>query len=160
MDQNPLPRGSLQICDRTGEDSGAVLELPQPAVAVEAQYPAYPTGAMIVINVLGVGLAADGAPAGLLGQHPVELGLADAVAPPEVVLPRPAAFGDAGFAPGVVARLAIAAEPGTPSLTPREVGQQLYLATVRAVAMTVRYHKPGPDLAAGLVLDPLGVALL
>jgi hypothetical protein len=63
MDQKPLPRGSLQICDRTGQERRVVPELPQAAVAVEAQYPAHPTGAMIVINVFRVVGATDGAAA-------------------------------------------------------------------------------------------------
>jgi hypothetical protein len=54
MDQNPLPRGSFQIRNRVGQEHRVVPELPQAAVAVEAQYPANPAGAMIVINVLGV----------------------------------------------------------------------------------------------------------
>jgi hypothetical protein len=55
MDQNPLPRGSFQIRDRTGEGGRVVPELPEAAVAVEARYPAHPPGAMIVIDVLKVG---------------------------------------------------------------------------------------------------------
>jgi hypothetical protein len=54
MDQNPVPRGSLQVLDRTGQELRIVPELPQAAVAVEAQYPAHPPGAMIVIDVFGV----------------------------------------------------------------------------------------------------------
>jgi hypothetical protein len=65
MDRKPLPRGSLQIRDRTGQEGRIVPELSQAAVAVEAQYPAYPAGAMIVINVFGVVGATDGAAATL-----------------------------------------------------------------------------------------------
>jgi hypothetical protein len=90
MDQNPLPRGSLQIRVRTGEEPRVVLELTEAAVAVEAQYPAHPAVAMIVINVLRAGTATDGAAALLGSQHLVEFGLTDAITPPEVVLPRPA----------------------------------------------------------------------
>jgi hypothetical protein len=79
MDQNPLPRGSLQVRDRLGEEVRTVPELPQPAVAVEAQYPAHPTGAMIVIKVLRIGRAADRAPTALGCEHLVELDLPDAV---------------------------------------------------------------------------------
>jgi hypothetical protein len=63
MDQNPLPRGSFQIRVRIGEELRVVLELPKAAGAVEAQYPAYPTVSMTVINVLGVGRATDSAAA-------------------------------------------------------------------------------------------------
>jgi hypothetical protein len=68
MDQNPLPRGSLQVRDRFGEEFRAVPEPPEAAVAVEAQYPAHPAGATIVIKVLRVGLATD-TTAALLGRH-------------------------------------------------------------------------------------------
>jgi hypothetical protein len=90
MDQNPLPRGSLQICDRTGEELRTVPELAQTAVAVEAQYPAHPSGPMIVIYVLGVGHTTDGTHAALLGQEGIDLELTDAVAPPQVILPAAA----------------------------------------------------------------------
>jgi hypothetical protein len=73
MDQNPLPRGSLQVRDRLGEEFRIVPETPQTAGAVEAQYPAHPTRATIVIKVLRVGRSADGT-AALLGRlHLVEL---------------------------------------------------------------------------------------
>jgi hypothetical protein len=58
MDQSPLPRGSFQVRDRFGEELRVVPELPEAAVAVEAQYPAHPAGAMIVIDVLGSGAPA------------------------------------------------------------------------------------------------------
>jgi hypothetical protein len=73
MDQNPLPRGSLQVRDRFGEEFRAVPEAPEAAVAVEAQYPAHPSGATIVIKVLGAGRATDGAAALLSRHHLVEL---------------------------------------------------------------------------------------
>jgi hypothetical protein len=73
MDQNPLPRGSLQVRDRCGEEFQIVPEPPEAAVAVEAQYPAHPAGATIVIEVLRVGRATDGTAALLGRQHLVEL---------------------------------------------------------------------------------------
>ena len=85
MDQNPLPRGSLQICERLGEKLGTVPELTEAAVAVEAQYPANPAGAMIVIDVLRVGSATDRAHAPLLGKHGVDFGLTHAVAAAQMV---------------------------------------------------------------------------
>jgi hypothetical protein len=78
MDQNPLPRGSLQVRDCLGEDIRTVPELPQTAVAVEAQYPAHPSGALIMVEVSGIGRATDGAPAALGGEELVELDLAAA----------------------------------------------------------------------------------
>jgi hypothetical protein len=80
MDQNPLPRGSFQIRDRFGEEFRAVPELPEAAVAVEAQYPAHPSGAMIVVEVSRISCATDGAAAFLSQQHLVELDRAVAVA--------------------------------------------------------------------------------
>src|SRR3954465_5111453 len=61
MDQSPLPRGSFQVRDRTGEGGPVVPELPGAAVAVEAQYPAHPPGAIIVVDVLRAAHDADGA---------------------------------------------------------------------------------------------------
>src|SRR5919112_2970490 len=108
MDQNPLSRGSLQIRVRTGEEPRVVGELTEAAVAVEAQYPAHPAVAMIVINVLGAGGATDGAAALLGREHLVDVGLTYAVAPPEVVLPRPAVETVTGLlATFVVARRAV-----------------------------------------------------
>src|SRR3954470_24860265 len=108
MDQNPLPRASLQIRDRTGEELRAVPELPQTAVAVEAQYPAHPTGAMIVIDVLGIRGAADRADAPLLGKQLVDLGLPDPVAAAQVILPRAAVKPLPGLvAPRAMARQAV-----------------------------------------------------
>jgi hypothetical protein len=79
MDQNPLPRGSLQIRDRFGEEFRAVPEPPEAAVAVEAQYPAHPSGASIVIKVLRAGRATDGTAALLSRHHLVELDRAPVV---------------------------------------------------------------------------------
>jgi hypothetical protein len=73
MDQNPLPRGSFQVRDRLSKDVRTVPELPQCAVAVEAQYPAHPPGAMIVIEVLRIGRSADRAAAALSGEKLIEL---------------------------------------------------------------------------------------
>jgi hypothetical protein len=90
MDQNPLPRGSLQICDRLGEVLGTVPELAEAAVAVEAQYPAYPPGAVIVIEVFRVGRAADRAAPALRLEKLAELHLPHAVGPAQVAIWRPA----------------------------------------------------------------------
>jgi hypothetical protein len=89
MDHNPLPRGSLQIRDRFSKEFRAVPEPPEAAVAVEAQYPAHPTGAMIVIKVLRVGRPTDGTAALLGRQHLVELdrALSVEVLPVAVVQP-------------------------------------------------------------------------
>src|SRR3712207_6101302 len=99
MDQNPLPRGSLQVRDRFGEEFRAVPELPEAAAAVEAQYPAHPTGATIMIEVSRVGHATDAAAALLGRQHLVELDRAVVVAvvqppwhvrsPPQLTTGRP-----------------------------------------------------------------------
>ncbi|GAA4938857.1 hypothetical protein GCM10025331_25970 [Actinoplanes utahensis] len=87
MDQSPSPRGSFQVRNRAGEENRVVPELPQTAVAVEAQYPAHPTGAMIVIYVLRVGRATDGADIPLLREKRVDLRLADAIPLARVTLP-------------------------------------------------------------------------
>jgi hypothetical protein len=73
MDQNPLPRVSLQVREGFGEKVRAFPELPEAAVAVEAQYPAHPSGATIVIKMSRVGHATDGTAALLGRQHLLEL---------------------------------------------------------------------------------------
>jgi len=73
MDQNPLPRVSLQIHEGFGEEFRAVPEPPEAAVAVEAQYPAHPSGATIVIKMSRIGRATDGTAALLGRQHLLEL---------------------------------------------------------------------------------------
>jgi hypothetical protein len=125
MDQSPLPRGSFQVRNSFGEEHRVVPELPQAAVAVEAQYPANPPGAMIVINVLGVGSATDGTDAPLLSQHLVDLCLPHAVAPAQVVLARAATLLDAGLSARVVAGLAVAAEATATSLASRKLVERL-----------------------------------
>jgi hypothetical protein len=51
MDQNPLPRGSFRKHEDDGRDWRTVPRPPRAAVAVEAQYLARRTDAMIVIEV-------------------------------------------------------------------------------------------------------------
>src|SRR3954470_16366498 len=136
MDQNPLPRASLQIRDRTGEELRAVPELPQTAVAVEAQYPAHPAGAMIVIDVLGIRPAADRAHAPLLGKQLVDLGLPDPVAVSQVVF-TPSAVKPLlqRLATRVVARLAVAGVSRGVGPIPREIALWLRRVAVWAVAV-------------------------
>src|SRR3954452_3790826 len=89
MDQDPMPRGSLQVRDGVGEELRVVPEPPQTAVAVEAQYPAHPTGATIVIKVLRVGRPADGAAAILGHQQLVELDRAPSLVVVAVAVVQP-----------------------------------------------------------------------
>jgi hypothetical protein len=89
MDQNPLPRGSFQIRDRFGEEFRAVPEVPQSTAAVDAQYPAHPPGATVMIEVLRVTRATDGAAALLGRQHLLELDRAPAVAVVAVAVVQP-----------------------------------------------------------------------
>jgi len=156
MDQNPLPRGSFQIHDRSGEELRALPELPEAAVAVEAQYPAHPTGAMIVIKVFGVGSATDGAPTLLCRQQLVEGDLPDAVPPPEVRLPRPTVRPVPRLlAPGMVTRLAVGRVTGAGAVVAREVGQGLGRSTIRTISMPVRDLPDGPHIAIVGLADPL-----
>jgi hypothetical protein len=85
MDQNPLPRGSSQVRDRPGQPLWTVPELAKTTVAVEAEYPAHPSGAMIVVQVLRIGGATDRADATLLGKQLSEFLLSDAAPPAHVV---------------------------------------------------------------------------
>jgi hypothetical protein len=83
MDQDPLPRGSLQVADRLAQVIDVIFELAKPArvppVAVEAQDATYVTEHVIVVDVFGVRRAADRADAPLTGQEGVELLLPDSV---------------------------------------------------------------------------------
>jgi len=63
MDQDPLPRGSSQVADRLAQ----VLD-----AAVAAENATYITERVIVVDVLRVGRAADGAGPALTGQERVE----------------------------------------------------------------------------------------
>ena len=147
MDQNPLPRGSLQVRDRLGEDVRTVPELPQTAVAVEAQYPAHPAGAMIVVEVLGVGGSADGAAAALSCQQFVELHLPDAVTTPRVMLPRPGVPSLlAGLAARVVAKLAGEADAAGQPVGTAEVVQRLHRTTVRTPLSATGHRGGRPPL--------------
>jgi hypothetical protein len=65
-----------------------VLELAEPAVAVEAQYPAHPTVAVIVVDVFRVGRATDRADPVLLREELPKLPLPDPIPPPQVVINR------------------------------------------------------------------------
>src|SRR4051794_38382644 len=108
MDQNPLPRGSSQVRDRPGQPRGTVTELAKTTVAVEAEYPAHPPGAMIVVQMLRVGSPADRAHATLFGEQLVELLLPHAVALTQVVLTIAAVEPLLGLpCPGVVTGLAV-----------------------------------------------------
>jgi hypothetical protein len=161
MDQNPLPRGSLQIRDRTGEELRTIPELPEAAVAVEAQYPAHPPGAMIVIDMLRIIRAADGADAPLLGQHRIDFGLTDAVTAPQVVLPRAAVKPLLGLdAPGVVTGLAVPAVAVAVVPAAGKISQRLRLPAVRAVSVAIGNHPSGLDLTSKRFASPLGVAPL
>ena len=159
MDQNPLPRGSFQIRDRTGEELRAVPELLEAAVAVEAQYPAHPTGAMIVIKVLRVGRATDGAPTLLCRQQLVELDPAAAVAPRGVLHPRPGEFPGARHHPAarVLARLAVGRVTGAVARVSRELGQGLGQRAVRAVSVPVGNLPDGPHITIVDLPDQPGI---
>ncbi len=91
MDQkNQLPRVSLQVCDRPVQVRDVVTKLAEAAVAVEAQYPAHGSGAMVMIDVFGVRCVTDGTEPALTLQHLVERRLRQAIATAQVVLARAA----------------------------------------------------------------------
>jgi hypothetical protein len=89
MDQNPMPRGSLQVRDRLGKKLRTVPELSEAAVAVEAQYPAHPTRATVMIKVLRVTRTTDGTAALLGRQHLLELDRTPSVAVMSVAVVQP-----------------------------------------------------------------------
>lgn len=158
MDQNPLPRGSSQVRDRPGQTLGAVLELTKTTIAVEAEYPAHPPGAMIVVQMLRVRGPADRAHAALLGEELVELLLPDPVPPPQVVLTATAVQAQAGFlALLVVARLAVSAVAAPARPVTREVVEPFGLTARGTAAVTVRHRRQFTDLPAVLLPQPLGI---
>ena len=89
MDQNPLPRGSLQVLERFGEEFRTVPEVSQAAAAVDAQYPAHPPGATVMIEVLRVTPTTDGAAALLGRQHLLELDRTPSVAASVIAVVQP-----------------------------------------------------------------------
>ncbi|MFG3706378.1 hypothetical protein ACGF7U_16840 [Micromonospora sp. NPDC047670] len=114
---------------------------------------------MIVVQMLGVRCAADGADPALLGQELLELLLADAVAPPQVVLATAAVEPLLGLpSPEVVARLAIGGVARTVGAVTRRIGHGLDAFTVGTEAMTVR-NRPGRfHLTVVPLLHPLRTA--
>jgi hypothetical protein len=82
MDQNPLPRGSSQVRDRPGQPLGTVTELAKTTVADEAEYPAHPSGAMIVVHMFRIEVAWDRARATPPGEGLSLPETAPATAPP------------------------------------------------------------------------------
>src|SRR5438874_1554183 len=82
-DELVVPRHVRHCC---GEVDFVVLELADPDVAVPAQNAAHPAREVVVIDVVGVGLSADRAPATLRGKHLVERLLSEAVLPLQVAL--------------------------------------------------------------------------
>ena len=84
-----MPRGSLQVRDRLGQKLRTVPELSEAAVAVEAQYPAHPTGATVMIKVLRVARTTDGTAALLGRQHLLELDRTPSVAAAVIAVVQP-----------------------------------------------------------------------
>jgi hypothetical protein len=114
---------------------------------------------MIVINVLGIGASADGAPATLLRQQLVELGLADPITPPKVVLPRPAM--ETKFrllAPSVMARLAVPAMSAGVVAVTRKVREWLGLRAIWTATMAFRHIATTADVPPKLVTHALRIA--
>jgi hypothetical protein len=64
-----------------------VAELPQSAVAVEAQNASHTTRRVIVINMVRPGSLADGARTALLTDQVFDVGCTEAVAPFQVIVP-------------------------------------------------------------------------
>jgi hypothetical protein len=67
------------------QDRRIVLELPEPAVAVEAQEGSHGTGRMIMINMDCRRRSADGTESLLSGEHVVGLSGCDPVPPLQVI---------------------------------------------------------------------------
>jgi hypothetical protein len=93
---------------------------------------------MIVVQMLRVRGPADRAEAALLGEQLLELLLAHAVPPAQVVLPKPAVQPElALLALFVVARLAVAAAAVRPTAVRTELIERLPLTAVSATTASV-----------------------
>jgi hypothetical protein len=79
--------GLLDIQLGPCEPIRVIGELPQPPVAVEAQDAANAVRRVIVIDVLGIGLATNRADTALVADHFVDFGSADTIATLQVVMP-------------------------------------------------------------------------
>jgi hypothetical protein len=116
---------------------------------------------MIVVQMLGVRCAADGADPALLGQELLELLLADAVAPPQVVLATAAVEPLLGLpSPEVVGTACHRRRSPNRRSGYEEIGHGLDGSTVGTEAMTVR-NRPGRfHLTVVPLLHPLRIARL
>src|SRR5262245_10854941 len=122
MNQNPLPRGLLQIVDRIAHGSDVVLELAKTAVAVKAQNATHLTGDVIVVHVFRVRRAADPTPAALSQDDPPNFLIGNLVTPLEMVVARAAVILDFVLAPtNVMARQTIAAVSLAAALVQRKL---------------------------------------
>ncbi|RAO42970.1 hypothetical protein GAR06_04857 [Micromonospora saelicesensis] len=161
MDQSPLPRGSSQVRDRPGQPHGTVTELAKTTVAVEAEYPAHPSGAMIVVQMLRVGTATDRADPALLGQELLKLFLAHAVSAPQVVLARPTVQAKlALLALRIAARFAVSAVTSTAGAIPWKVIEGLGGAAVGASPVARWHQRQLAHVPALPLLQALRVARL
>lgn len=74
--------------DRSIHELDVVTELPEPTIAIEAEYPSNPFRLVIVIDVLGLPSAAQGTDPSLLQDYPGNLCSVDPAAPGQVERPR------------------------------------------------------------------------
>src|SRR5688572_29815174 len=89
MNQNPLPRGLLQIVDRIAHGSDVVLELAKTAVAIEAKNATDLVGGMVVVHMFRIRRAADPTPTALSQDDPTNFLVGDPIALLQVVVPVP-----------------------------------------------------------------------
>jgi hypothetical protein len=103
-----------------------VAELPEPTIAIEAEYPANPSRFVIVIDVLGFPRGAKGAYPALPPNELVDLVGANPLASTKVVVARAAvALPDEVPVARVMAKLAIAVVTGTASFVAGKLGDRL-----------------------------------
>lgn len=159
---NEHPLGTQpQVLYRAGQMTGVVAELSEPAVAVEAEYPADVPGLVVMVHMLRVCRLADGAEPTLLGEQLIELGLADPVPPPQVVLTTAAVEPCLRrFRPHVVAGLAVAAVTTSPGTVAGEIRHGLGHPAVGAESVPVWDLPRLPNLSTALRHYALGVAHL
>jgi hypothetical protein len=140
-----------------------VLELAQPAVAVEAEESTHLAGHMVVIHVYSGRDPADGTQATLGGQQRIRFLSGDAVPTSKVIGPLAANEVFGATAPGVVARLAVRrATCLRRGIAPKGAEWQDF-AAIRApfvpfghndIARVPLQRSPGTKIAAFLVTAP------
>src|SRR5215218_4914525 len=120
----------LHVVGGRVQKAGVVLELPEPAVAVEAEKRPYHASRVVMVDMVGWRRPTDGAQAALLLKKVVGLFGGNPVAPRQVICAIPPALVRVSTATNSVARQTIAAISGLTCSGTDELVQRLHLPTI------------------------------